>query len=183
MADGSIATQPVMPGTTGQVHKQSFARIEVRRHALESPTLLRPTAIPSHEIARYPQAWRDSLHDGIYSDILTYMGWCRGELRALAAQSALEEGWPSTSILPIEVAPGPIEQPVFNEGPPWSDRAWQQQQWPDNVYGNDLFVDFLTDGQWDEIIAGRIPQPSSDPSAMEKGNLLCSYISHQPVAI
>ena len=41
----------------------------------------------------------------------------------------------------------------------------------------------MTDGQWDEIIAGRIPQPSSDPSAMEKGNLLCSYISHQPVAI
>ena len=104
MADGSIATQPVMPGTTGQVHEQSFARIEVRRHALESPTLLRPTAIPSHEIARYPQVWRDSLHDGIYSDILTYMGWCRGELHALAAQSALEEGWLSTLVLPIEVA-------------------------------------------------------------------------------
>ena len=180
MADGSIVTQPVTPGTTRQVHvEQSHARIKSQQQALESPTLPPPTVIPSHEIAWYPCVWRDGLCDGIYSDILTYMGWCRGELPTPAAQPAPMEGRPSTSALPTEPSADPIEQPVF-EGPCWSNRVQQQQQRPDNVYGNDPFIDCLTDSQWEEIIAGRIPQPRSNPSAMEKGNLLCSYISCQP---
>ena len=31
------------------------------------------------------------------------------------------------------------------------------------------------------IIAGGIPRPSN-PEALEKANLLCSYVSHQPVS-
>ena len=178
MADGSVITRPATPGTAGCLHGQFNARIESWQQALESPNLPRPTAIPSQQIACYPHAWRDGLHDGIYSDIPTYMRWCRGELPIAVAQLAPMEGQPFTSALPREPLAGPIE-PVF-EGPHQSDRVWQQQQRPDNVYGNDLFVDHLTDSQWEEIVAGRIPQPSSNLSAMEKGNLLCSYVSHQP---
>ena len=58
---------------------------------------------------------------------------------------------------------------------------WQQQQQPDNVYGDNPFIGHLTECQWDEIMAGRIPQPGNPPME-EKGNLLRSYISCQPVA-
>ena len=76
---------------------------------------------------------------------------------------------------------GPLEQPVFEE-PRQSNRLRQQRQWPDNVYGDNPFIDCLTECQWDKIIARRIPQPDNNPPMMEKGNLLCSYVSRQPVA-
>ena len=87
---------------------------------------------------------------------------------------------------PLGLVPGsstqaePIEQPVF-EVPQRSDRVRQPRQRPDNVYGDDPFVDHLTDIQWDEIIAGGIPHPS-DPEDRKKANLLRSYVSCQPVS-
>ena len=54
---------------------------------------------------------------------------------------------------PLSLVPGhstqaePIEQPAF-EVPQQSSRVRQQKQWPDNVYGDDPFVDRLTDSQW-----------------------------------
>ena len=74
----------------------------------------------------------------------------------------------------------PIEQPAF-EVPRQSSRVQQQRQWPDNVYGDDPFVDCLTDIQWDEIIAGGILRPR-DPENREKATLLRSYVSRQPVS-
>ena len=74
----------------------------------------------------------------------------------------------------------PIEQPAF-EGPRWSSRVRQQRQRPDNVYGDDPFIDHLTDSQWDTIMSGGIPCPS-DPETREKANLLHSYVSRQPVS-
>ena len=84
---------------------------------------------------------------------------------------------PFSSDSPEGFPAGPVEQSVF-EGPCQSDRVQQQQQQPDNVYSDNPCVDH----QWEEIITGRIPQPSSDPLNMGKGNLLCSYVSCQPVA-
>ena len=107
------------------------------------------------------------------------MGWHQGEQRELAGLSIPAER-------PLSPVPGPstqtepIEQPAF-EGPRWSGRVRQLRQQPENVYGNDPFVDRLTESQWDMIIAGGIPCPS-DPETQEKANLLCSYISHQPVS-
>ena len=60
-------------------------------------------------------------------------------------------------------------------------RVGQPRQQPENVYGNDPFVDCLTESQWDMIIAGGIPRPSN-PEPQEKANLLCSYVSCQPVS-
>ena len=74
----------------------------------------------------------------------------------------------------------PIDQPAF-EGPQWFSRVWQQRQWPDNVYDDDPFIDRLTDSQWDTITSGGLPHPS-DPETREKANLLCSYVSRQPVS-
>ena len=42
-------------------------------------------------------------------------------------------------------------------------------------------MDHLTDSQWDTIMSGGIPRPS-DPETREKANLLCSYVSRQPVS-
>ena len=107
------------------------------------------------------------------------MGWRRGEQPELAGPSIPTEQ-------PLSPVPGPsawadpIEQPVF-EGPQWSGRVRQLRQQPENVYGDDPFVDCLTESQWDTIIAGGIPRPSN-PETQEKANLLHSYISHQPVS-
>ena len=60
-------------------------------------------------------------------------------------------------------------------------RVQQPRQQPENVYGDDPFIDRLTESQWDTIIAGGIPPPS-DPEPQEKANLLCSYVSCQPVS-
>ena len=127
-------------------------RILARRQALESPTAPRSTAIPPTEIASYPQEWHDGACSGKYSYIPSYMGWHRGEQPELARPSIPAERPPS----PV---PGPSawtdlpEQPVF-EGPQRSSRVQQQRQRPDNVYGDDPFVDHLTESQWDTIIAG-----------------------------
>ena len=87
---------------------------------------------------------------------------------------------------PLSPIPGPstraepIEQPTF-EGPRRSSRVRQQIQRPDNVYGDDPFVDRLTDSQWEQIMQGQIPRPS-DPETREKATLLRSYVSRQPVS-
>ena len=88
--------------------------------------------------------------------------------------------WPLSPIPGPSTRAEPIEQPTF-EGPHWSSRVQQQIQRPDNVYGDDPFVDCLTDSQWEQIMQGQIPRPS-DPETREKATLLCSYVSHQPVS-
>ena len=154
-------------------------RVLARRQALEeSPSVPRSSAIPQTEIASYPQEWCDDACSSKYSYIPSYQGWHQGEQLELAGPSIPAER-------PLSLVPGPstltepIKQPVF-EGPQWSGRVRQQRQQPDNVYGDDPFVDRLTDSQWNTIMAGGIPCPS-DPETREKANLLRSYISRQPV--
>ena len=145
-----------------------------------TPSAPQSMAIPQTEIAGYPQEWHDGTTSGKYSHIPTYMGWCWGEQLELAGPSIPTER-------PLSLVPGPstwtepIEQPVF-EGPRQSGRVWQPRQQPENVYGDDPFIDCLTESQWDMIMSGGIPHPSN-PETQEKANLLCSYVSHQPVSI
>ena len=120
-------------------------RILARCQALESPTVPQSSAIPQTEIASYPREWRDGAASGKYSHIPTYMGWCRGKQPELAGLSIPAER-------PLSPVPGPstrtepIEQPVF-EGPRWPGRVWQPRQQPENVYGDDPFIDCLTESQ------------------------------------
>ena len=107
------------------------------------------------------------------------MGWCRGKQPELAGSSIPAE-WPLGPVPGPSTWTEPMEQPVF-EGPRRLGRVQQPRQQPENVYGDDPFVDRLTESQWDMIIAGGIPHPSN-PEPWEKANLLRSYISHQPVS-
>ena len=138
-------------------------------------------AIQPEVISSYPQEWLDGFSLGIYQKIPSWHEWHDGVLSVWATSEVSKTEQPVPQPSPPWVPAGPIEQPVF-EGPRWSDRVWQQQQWPDNVYGDDPFIDRLTEHQWDKIIARRIHQPDNNPPMMEKGNLLFSYVSCQPVA-
>ena len=175
VADGTIRHHPASPPTV--------SRVMARRQALESLTP-RSTAIPQHEIASYPQEWHGGARSSKYSFIPSYQGWCRGDQLELARPEHAGPSRPTER--PLSPVPGhstqaePIEQPAF-EVPQWSSRIRQQRQRPDNVYGDDPFVDCLTDSQWDIIMAGGIPRPS-DPETREKANLLRSYVSCQPVS-
>ena len=82
---------------------------------------------------------------------------------------------PFSSDSPEGFPAGPVEQSVFG-GPCQSDRVQQQQQQPDNVYSDNPFIDH----QWEEIITGRIPQPSSDPLNMGKA---ISYVAMSVVSL
>ena len=54
--------------------------------------------------------------------------------------------WPLSPVPGPSTRAEPIEQPAF-EVPRRSSRVQQQRQRPDNVYGDDPFVDHLTDSQ------------------------------------
>ena len=149
----------------------TVSRVMAHCQLMESPLAPRSTAIPQHEIASYPQEWCEGACSGKYSFIPSYQGWRRGD------QPQPEQPGPSRPAeQPLSPVPGPstwaepIEQPAF-EVPRWSSRIRQQRQQPDNVYGDDPFVDRLTDSQWDTIMSGGIPCPS-DPETREKANLL-----------
>ena len=158
---------------------QENPRILAHHQALESPLAPQPSAIPQNEIASYPRKWRDGACSGKYSYIPSYMGWCQGEQLELVSLSIPAE-WPLGPVPGPSTRTEPIEQPVFEE-PQQSGRVRQQRQQPENVYGDNPFVDRLTESQWDTIIAGGIPCPS-DPETQEKASLLCSYVGHQPVS-
>ena len=196
MADGTIRHHPVSPYTASKLmipitvadgtirHCPASPPTVSRVMALESPLVPRSMAIPQHEIAFYPQEWHEGACSGKYSFIPSYQGWCRGDLLELSQSEHAGPSRPTEQ--PLGPVPGhstrtePIEQPAF-EVPQRSSRVQQQRQWPDNVYGDDPFVDRLTDIQWDKIIAGGIPCPSN-PENRERANLLHSYVSRQPVS-
>ena len=130
-------------------------------------------AIPQSEITSYLREWRDGTCFGKYSYIPFYQGWCQGKQLELAQPELAGPSIPTEQ--PLSPVPGPstqtepIEQPAF-EGPRQSSRVQQQRQQPDNVYGNDPFIDRLTDSQWDTIMAGGIPYPSNPEK--NKSNVL-----------
>ena len=97
-SDGTIAGhRPASPSM--------ISRVMARRQLLESPLAPRSTAIPQHEIASYPQEWREGARSGKYSYIPSYQGWRRGDQPELARneQSGLS---------------GEIERPLYeNPGP------------------------------------------------------------------
>ena len=176
-ADGSVVWhRPASPSTV--------SRVMACCQLMEFPLAPRSTAIPQHEIASYPQEWHEGARSGKYSFIPSYQGWRRGDEPEFAQPEQPSSSRPTER--PLSPTPGPstraepIEQPAF-EVPRWSSRVQQQRQWPDNVYGDDPFVDHLTDSQWDTIMSGGIPRPS-DPETREKANLLHSYVSCQPVS-
>ena len=176
VGDGTIRHCPALPSTV--------SRVMAHHQLMESPLAPRSMAMPQHKIASYPQEWHKGTCSGKYHFIPSYQGWCWGDQLELAQP---EQPGPSRPTeWPLSPAPGhstqtePIEQPAF-EGPRRSSRVRQQRQRPDNVYGDDPFVDHLTDSQCDTIMSGGIPRPS-DPEAREKANLLRSYISRQPVS-
>ena len=200
MADGTIRNHPVSPYTADKLwipitvddgtvqhcpaSPPTVSRVMAHRQLMESPLAPRSTAIPQHEIASYPQEWREGARSRKYSFIPSYQGWRRGDQLELAQPEQLSPSRPTE--WPLSPVPGPItqaepiEQPAFKV-PRWSSRVQQQRQHPDNVYGDDPFVDRLTDRQWDTIMSGGIPHPSN-PETREKANLLHSYISCQPVS-
>ena len=173
---GSISHHPASPNRV--------SRVMACHQLMESPLAPKSTAIPQQEIASYPREWRDGARSGKYSHIPTYQGWRRGDQPVLAQPEQASQfrptEWPLSLVPGLRTQAEPIEQPTF-EGPRRSSRVRQQRQQPDNVYGDDPFVDRLTDSQWDQIIAGQIPRPS-DPETKEKANLLRSYVSCQPVS-
>ena len=74
-------------------------------------------AIPQHEIASYPQEWRDGARSSKYSFIPSYQGWCDGDLPELAQTEHV--GLSRLAEQPLSPVPGhstqaePIEQPAF----------------------------------------------------------------------
>ena len=79
-----------MAGTDGTTagHRPAspsiVSRVMARRQLMESPLTPRSTAIPQHEIASYPQEWREGARSGKYSFIPSYQGWRQGDLPEFA---------------------------------------------------------------------------------------------------
>ena len=108
--DGTVAGhRPASPSTV--------SRVMARRQLLESPLAPRSTAIPQHEIASYPQEWREGARSGKYSFIPSYQGWHWGDLPEFAQLEQPSLSRPTEQ--PLSLAPGPstraepIEQPTF----------------------------------------------------------------------
>ena len=158
------------------------SRAAACRQALESPLAPQSSAIPQSKIASYPREWRDGARSGKYSYIPSYQGWRRGEQPELAHS---EQSSPSDFVeQPLHGNPGPstrsepIEQPAF-EGPRRSSRVQQQRQRPDNVYGDDPFVDHLTDSQWDTIMSGEFLVPATQ----RLGRRPISYVATSVISL
>ena len=100
MADGTTWQHPVSPYTADQlwvpitvddgtiqhrpVSLPTVSRVMARCQLLESPFAPRSMAIPQHEIASYPQEWRDGACSRKYSFIPSYQGWRRGDQPEIA---------------------------------------------------------------------------------------------------
>ena len=76
VVDGTIRHCPVSPPTV--------SRVMARHQLMESPLAPRSMAIPQHEIASYPQEWRDGACSSKYSFIPSYQGWHQGDQLELA---------------------------------------------------------------------------------------------------
>ena len=134
MGDGNVWQQSVSPytrdrlwipmaGTDGAIagHRpaspSTVSRIMARCQLMESPLAPRSTAIPQHEIASYPQEWREGTRSSKYSFIPSYQGWRRGDLPEFAQSEQLSSSRPAEQ--PLSPVPGPstraepIEQPAF----------------------------------------------------------------------
>ena len=97
-SDGTIAGhRPASPSTVN--------RVMARRQLLESPLAPRSTAIPQHEIASYPQEWREGARSGKYSYISSYQGWHRGDQPELAQPEQSSSSRPAER--PLSLIPGP----------------------------------------------------------------------------
>ena len=108
--DGTIARhRPASPSTV--------SRVMARRQLMESPLAPRSTAIPQHEIASYPQEWREGARSSKYSFIPSYQGWCWDDLLEFAHPEQPSLSRPAER--PLSLVPGPstraepIEQPAF----------------------------------------------------------------------
>ena len=97
-SDGTVAGHcPASPSTV--------SRVMARRQLLESPLAPRSTAIPQHEIASYPQEWRDGARSGKYSFIPSYQGWRQGDLPEFAQPEQPSSSRPAER--PLSPVPGP----------------------------------------------------------------------------
>ena len=97
-SDGTIAGhRPASPSTV--------SRVMARRQLLESPLAPKSTAIPQHEIASYPQEWREGARSGKYSYIPSYQGWRWGDLPEFAHPEQPNSSRPAER--PLSPVPGP----------------------------------------------------------------------------
>ena len=133
MADGTTQRRPVSPPTASKLmipitiadstirHRPAslptVSRVMARHQALESPLAPRSTAIPPHEIASYPQEWRDGACSSKYSFIPSYQGWRWGDQPELAqsehAGLSRPAEWPLSPVPGHSTRAEPIEQPAF----------------------------------------------------------------------
>ena len=96
--DGTIARhRPASPSTV--------SRVMARRQLMESPLAPRSTAIPQHEIASYPQEWREGARSSKYSFIPSYQGWHQGDLPEFAQSEQPSSSRPAER--PLSPVPGP----------------------------------------------------------------------------
>ena len=109
-SDGTIAWhRPASPSTV--------SRVMAHCQLMESPLAPRSTAIPQHEIASYPQEWREGTRSSKYDFIPSYQGWRWGDQLELARMEQLSQSRPTER--PLSPVPGPntraepIEQPAF----------------------------------------------------------------------
>ena len=147
MSDGHVQHHPASPQTVDCLVEDT-SRAMARHQALESPLSPRSSAIPQTKIASYPWEWRDGARSSKYSYIPSYQEWHQGEQPELARSELAGPSRPTARPLSPVPRPStrtePIEQPAF-EGPGQSSRVRQQRQRPDNVYGDDPFVDHLVE--------------------------------------
>ena len=96
--DGTIAWhRPASPSTV--------SRVMACRLLMESPLAPRSMAIPRHEIASYPQEWREGARSGKYSFIPSYQGWRGGDLPEFAQPEQPSSSRPTE--WPLSLVPGP----------------------------------------------------------------------------
>ena len=96
--DGTVAGHhPASPSTV--------SRVMACRQLMESPLAPRSTAIPQHEIASYPQEWREGTRSSKYDFIPSYQGWCRGDQLELACTEQPSQSRPTER--PLSPVPGP----------------------------------------------------------------------------
>ena len=120
MADGTTRHRPVSPYTASKLwvlmtvddgtiwhcpaSPPTVSRVMACRQLMESPLAPGSTAIPQHEIASYPQEWRDGTCFSKYSFIPSYQGWRRGDQPELAQSEQPSSSRPAER--PLSLAPG-----------------------------------------------------------------------------
>ena len=97
VGDGTVGHCPASPPTV--------SRIMACHQLMEFPLAPQSTAIPQHEIASYPQEWREGARSGKYSFIPSYQGWHRGDQPELAQPE--QPGLSRPTERPLSSVPGP----------------------------------------------------------------------------